>query len=746
MTFKLTANNRLLRLINYTEDEHDQLILYFKRKAKGYRYHPLYKRKIWSGDISFFDDRSMTLSIGLWKELYNMCKKYGFDLVVTGLSDYLGLKDFDPSEYIEWETEFYKDSEMKLRYYQTDTVVNFLKWKRSIAELATSAGKTLILFNLFAFLKAKGYLKGQFLVIVPNISLVLQTYEAFLKYSDYKKKLDFSIQTIGGGENVIDYNSDVIIGTFQTLRTFDSTILSRVSVVCADECLHPDTFITMADGTYKPIKDVIIGESVLTLNEKTKKIEENKVKEVYKNLSKDQKMFEIELEDGTSIKITGNHKVQLIDYSWKRADELTLEDEILSFDYAKAEETYEKIISETKGKRSGITHLQNFKTTIVKYNVYSVNEIEKINDNDIYERTYCKIFNIEPPKCITCGNPIKFGSFHDGYKNTVNNKNRIYCSKECIYNRNKDEFIETNKILLDPNYNDNYLSDNLNIYKFMVKHYKSFIHRVKFKDQTDRVLEWLDIYNKVKINFKFDTMEELYCKLLNFKSEDIPCCVICGKKLSFKDFVNGYYHGEKQTCSSKCSFKKSSIRMLNDNPNLKKTEEDKQRIAGNHSIYMKELILSGKFTPTITNSWCHSKISVDIYRNGILHKQTVRSSWEAFYQICNPNYLYEKIRIPYYNIENVKRNYIVDFIDEETKTLIEIKPDCNMDDQNNIIKGKAAEQWCIENGYTYKYINNDWFIENYNKEILLGQPEYELLIKRLRQFDKKKHQEIIHEN
>jgi len=268
LKFTVTSDFKNLKLVSSTEAELEQLLVYFKRKAKGYRYHPLFKRGIWDGSITFFDDRKHRLSIGLWKELYNMCKKYDFDLVVTGLSDYLGLKDFDPSEYIEWETEFYKDSEMKLRYYQTDTVVNFLKWKRSIAELATSAGKTLILFNLFAFLKAKGYLKGQFLVIVPNISLVLQTYEAFLKYSNYKKKLDFSIQTIGGGENVIDYNSDVIIGTFQTLRTFDNSILSRVSVVCADECHGVDT-VSVKDILSKCDNAVIrCGLSGTTLIEK----------------------------------------------------------------------------------------------------------------------------------------------------------------------------------------------------------------------------------------------------------------------------------------------------------------------------------------------------------------------------------------------------------------------------------------------------------------------------------------------
>ena len=39
-------------------------------------------------------------------------------------------------------------------------------------------------------------------------------------------------------------------------------------------------------------------------------------------------MYEIELDDGKKIKITGNHKVMLIDGTWKRTDKLTLNDEI----------------------------------------------------------------------------------------------------------------------------------------------------------------------------------------------------------------------------------------------------------------------------------------------------------------------------------------------------------------------------------------------------------------------------------
>jgi len=233
MEFRISKNKQELVLTKGDELEQIQLELYFKKRIDNYRFHPLVKKGLWDGNINFINKNR--LSIGLWKELYHMCKKYNYPLKVTGLKTYLGANNFDPSEYIEWEQEYFEDMSKKPRYYQTDTVVKFLKWKRSIAELATSAGKTMIIFNLFAFLKSKGYLKGQFLIIVPNISLVLQTLESFLELSKDKTKLQFTYQTIGGGNNKYNPEVDLVIGTFQTLRSLDEKLLSRVQVALVDE-------------------------------------------------------------------------------------------------------------------------------------------------------------------------------------------------------------------------------------------------------------------------------------------------------------------------------------------------------------------------------------------------------------------------------------------------------------------------------------------------------------------------------
>lgn len=70
---------------------------------------------------------------------------------------------------------------------------------------------------------------------------------------------------------------------------------------------------------------------MFTFNEETKEKEIHEVEYVYKNLSKNENMYELELEDGKILKLTGNHKVLLTSGIYKRVDELSEEDNILEY-------------------------------------------------------------------------------------------------------------------------------------------------------------------------------------------------------------------------------------------------------------------------------------------------------------------------------------------------------------------------------------------------------------------------------
>jgi intein/homing endonuclease len=84
----------------------------------------------------------------------------------------------------------------------------------------------------------------------------------------------------------------------------------------------------MADGSIQRIADVKIGDYVITQNDITGELQSREVEYVYKNLSVGNKLYEIELENGDRLKITGNHKVRLTSGQWMRVDELSIEDDI----------------------------------------------------------------------------------------------------------------------------------------------------------------------------------------------------------------------------------------------------------------------------------------------------------------------------------------------------------------------------------------------------------------------------------
>jgi hypothetical protein len=116
------------------------------------------------------------------------------------------------------------------------------------------------------------------------------------------------------------YNQNIVEGR-------ESTML------IVDECLHPDTEITLHDFSKKRISDVNIGDLVWTINESNGELEIKEVEFVYKNLNKGQQMYELEMDNGDIIQITGNHKVKLKSGIWKKVEDLSIEDEIIDIYY-----------------------------------------------------------------------------------------------------------------------------------------------------------------------------------------------------------------------------------------------------------------------------------------------------------------------------------------------------------------------------------------------------------------------------
>jgi superfamily II DNA or RNA helicase len=180
-------------------------------------------------------DSAGRIPVGLWNELIEVCKEHGF---VVNFEDFdLFRSSYTKEEYLNWikTTSFFdkKGNKIEPRDYQVDSVWAILKYKYSISEIATSAGKTLIMYMVMAFLRHKGLLK-RMLIVVPNISLIIQTYEDFLDYSNQDNSLKLQMFS-GETSKQLDENSQVVIGTFQSLVKQDLSFFEGFDAVCVDE-------------------------------------------------------------------------------------------------------------------------------------------------------------------------------------------------------------------------------------------------------------------------------------------------------------------------------------------------------------------------------------------------------------------------------------------------------------------------------------------------------------------------------
>jgi len=330
MVLKITDDKRFLVISECTQHEYEQLEFSFTKKVANYF---IIKKKIphWDGEIKFMD-RWGRIPIGLWKEIQRVCERFHFPLEIHGISELVN-NNHDSKAFKKWALGYFKKSNITPRDYQIEGASRIIKFKNCTEEISTSGGKTLLAFLVFKYffdvLK-----KPKMLYVVPNINLVTQTEEKFYEYEDgCGNRPNWKSDCAFGGSRKKDNNDvDIVFGTYQTLSKKDLDYFSQFNAVCIDECLHPDTLITMEDFSKKKIKNIKKGEKVWTYNKDKNIYEIKEIDFVYKNLSKNNQMFEIEMEDGSILNITGNHKVLTKENGWVRVDKLLEKEEIISID------------------------------------------------------------------------------------------------------------------------------------------------------------------------------------------------------------------------------------------------------------------------------------------------------------------------------------------------------------------------------------------------------------------------------
>lgn len=230
MILTLTDDNQFLRIDDATELELEQLRISLTKRIDSWRFNPLVKKGVWDGYISYIKDDKW-IPAGLWKYVIGVCREYRFEVQVNGIRRLID-SDMNADSFEEWALDFFKDSKITPRDYQIETAYNILKFRKCLAELATSAGKTLISFLTVAYMLEKN--KAQkILFIVPNVSLVVQAHEDFHEYN-YMNRVPLRIQQIFAGQK-IKSNKNIVIGTYQSLIKKPKEYFEEFDAVIVDE-------------------------------------------------------------------------------------------------------------------------------------------------------------------------------------------------------------------------------------------------------------------------------------------------------------------------------------------------------------------------------------------------------------------------------------------------------------------------------------------------------------------------------
>lgn len=240
LKFKLTDDKRYFQLIhNDLKKEVIDLKNFFKKRAKGYHFSPLFQRRLWDGYDKFIN-KDNQIGVGLWYQIKQFSQIYGHEVELDGLDSLLNL-EFTKDQLEKFASVLLDGVDLTPYDYQMEAAYRALKFKFSAQELATSAGKTLILFLYLSFLKRKGIIANRgkkALIVVPNISLVGQTAEKFVK--DYHTGLiNWNILEIGGKNKYSDKKfeeADLVISTYQSLAKRDGDFFKKFTVICIDEC------------------------------------------------------------------------------------------------------------------------------------------------------------------------------------------------------------------------------------------------------------------------------------------------------------------------------------------------------------------------------------------------------------------------------------------------------------------------------------------------------------------------------
>lgn len=288
----------------------------------------------WNGKMSYCDIGGRSY-LNLLDKLLPIVQHFGYDVEIDDQRQANENFEFevvveDSYSHIAWPVGHpLAGQPILIKEHQLEVINSYLTNITGINIAPTGSGKTLIT----AILSHKVQQYGRSIVIVPTKDLVTQTEEDYIN-------LGLDVGVFFGDRK--EYGKTHTICTWQSLESLAkkskeidleiniNDFFSGVVCVMVDECFHPDVLVLTSSG-YLKISDIKVGDKIINYSEKDNIFKEDIVEYVHRNLTKssNEKMYELEFDNGKKIKVTGNHRF-LTQRGWIRADHLMHEDDIKS--------------------------------------------------------------------------------------------------------------------------------------------------------------------------------------------------------------------------------------------------------------------------------------------------------------------------------------------------------------------------------------------------------------------------------
>lgn len=237
----VTKVNEVRMRVHADAGIYEELNDYFKFEDPNFQPNPFSK---WDGVVRLFTKSSGLIDIGLLFELFKFCKTNGYSLDVDPALKYIQdipdneIHDFCNNLKTQIRTESGEYIDAEVRQYQFDSIATAMRQSRCVLELATSAGKSFILYVMARYYRERREaLESNLrtLIVVPSVHLVRQLYENFEEYSHGQSWNPFyQVQTIceGATRNI---DKPITISTWQGIQDQPKDWFHQFGDIIVDE-------------------------------------------------------------------------------------------------------------------------------------------------------------------------------------------------------------------------------------------------------------------------------------------------------------------------------------------------------------------------------------------------------------------------------------------------------------------------------------------------------------------------------